>query len=237
MPGGIFSDELTWEILPLIDEPLETESAAVAADQPQSGRRSFSPLGTASEDIAGTDTASHTLTAAEHLPAGTSKQGPLRVDLRRLVVVRRAAAVGAELPISLCLAGGSSRPKCMDRLHFASGACWRKSLICIRPVDRHAGRGLDGSTHAPLISLADRLPSNHLGHQILGASINPFHANPQSRTRLRRRLDRRASIWVSKALSCRRTLQAMRASLLANATASLFLWSRSAAVLSHAPKL
>ena len=25
MPGGIFSDELTWEILPLIDEPLETE--------------------------------------------------------------------------------------------------------------------------------------------------------------------------------------------------------------------
>jgi hypothetical protein len=114
MPGGIFSDELTWEILPLIDEPLETESAAVAADQPQSGRPSFSPLGTASEDIAGTDTASHTLTAAEHLPAGTSKQGPLRVDLRRLVVVRRGAGIGAELPISLCLAGGSSCPKCMD---------------------------------------------------------------------------------------------------------------------------
>ena len=39
--------------------------------------------------------------------------------------------------------------------------CCRKSLICIRPVDRHAGRGLDGSTHAPLISLADRPPSGH----------------------------------------------------------------------------
>jgi hypothetical protein len=35
-------------------------------------------------------------------------------------------------------------------------ACCRKSLICIRPVDRYAGRGLDRNTHAPLISLADR---------------------------------------------------------------------------------
>ena len=32
----------------------------------------------------------------------------------------------------------------------------RKSLICIRPVDRRVGRGLDGNTHAPLISLAER---------------------------------------------------------------------------------
>ena len=30
-----------------------------------------------------------------------------------------------------------------------------------------AGRGLDGNTHAPLVSLADRLASNHLGHQTL----------------------------------------------------------------------
>jgi hypothetical protein len=52
----------------------------------------------------------------------------------------------------------------------------RKPLLCIRPVDRHAGRGLDGSTHASLISLADRSEVNHLGHQILDASINPFHA-------------------------------------------------------------
>jgi hypothetical protein len=37
----------------------------------------------------------------------------------------------------------------------------RKSLICIRPVDRLAGRGLDGNTHASLVSLADRLASNH----------------------------------------------------------------------------
>jgi hypothetical protein len=59
--------------------------------------------------------------------------------------------------------------------------CCRKSLICIRPVDRRAGRGLDGNTHAPLISLADRLSSSHSGHQIQGASIDPFHAAPQSR--------------------------------------------------------
>src|SRR5437764_11891006 len=45
------------------------------------------------------------------------------------------------------------------------------------------------------------------------------------------------SRWVSKALSWRRTLQAMRASLLIKATASLFLCNRSDAVLSHAPKL
>ena len=58
-------------------------------------------------------------------------------------------------------------------------------------VDRRAGRGLDGNTHAPLISLADRLSSSHSGHQIQGASIDPFHAAPQSRTRSRRRLNRR----------------------------------------------
>ena len=65
--------------------------------------------------------------------------------------------------------------------------CCRKSLICIRPGDRLAGRGLDGSTHAPLISLPAKLPGSRLGHQIQGASINPFHAVSQSRTRLRRR--------------------------------------------------
>ena len=70
-------------------------------------------------------------------------------------------------------------------------ACSRKSLICIRPVDRRAGRGLDGNTHAPLISLAERPPSGHLGHQIQGAFIDPFHAVPQSRTGRRPRLDRR----------------------------------------------
>ena len=63
--------------------------------------------------------------------------------------------------------------------------CCRKSLICIRPGDRLAGRGLDGSTHAPLISLPARLPGSRLGHQIRDASINPFHATPQSRTRFR----------------------------------------------------
>ena len=65
-------------------------------------------------------------------------------------------------------------------------ACGRKSLICIRPVARLAGRGLDGNTHAPLISLRDRLLTSHQGHQIQGASIDPFHAGPQSRIRSRR---------------------------------------------------
>jgi len=47
-------------------------------------------------------------------------------------------------------AEGRFCPECMDRLPFATEGCCRKSLICIRPVDRLAGRGLDGNTHAPL---------------------------------------------------------------------------------------
>ena len=80
----------------------------------------------------------------------------------------------------------------MDRLRFAREILrgLRKSLICIRPVARRAGRGLDGNTHAPLISLPERPPSSHLGHQIQGASIDPFHAVPQSRTWSRWRLYR-----------------------------------------------
>jgi hypothetical protein len=43
------------------------------------------------------------------------------------------------------------RPFCMYRLLFAIDilARSRKSLICIRPVDRHAGRGHIGVTLAP----------------------------------------------------------------------------------------
>jgi len=55
----------------------------------------------------------------------------------------------------------------MDRLLIARefSAGLRKSLICIRPVDRLAGRGLDGNTRAPLVSLVERSPGDHLGHQ------------------------------------------------------------------------
>src|SRR6516165_3378962 len=89
-----------------------------------------------------------------------------------------------------------------------------------------------------LISLAGRLSSNRSVHQIQGASIDPFHAAPQSRTRLRwRLLDRRDLDIGIEAWSPRCTLEAMRASLLANATASLFLCNRSDAELSHGPKL
>ena len=44
-------------------------------------------------------------------------------------------------------------------------------LIGTRAVASH-----DGNTHAPLISLADRSSSDHLGYQTLGAFLGPFHA-------------------------------------------------------------
>lgn len=75
----------------------------------------------------------------------------------------------------------SKQPKltrCMDRLRLASGILqdigsrgYVSGLF-----DRLAGRGHDGNTHAPLVSLADRLAGNHLGHQTSGALLDPFHA-------------------------------------------------------------
>ncbi|MDP1909131.1 MAG: hypothetical protein Q8K85_12585 [Hyphomicrobium sp.] len=52
----------------------------------------------------------------------------------------------------------------MDRLLIASefGPGPRKLLIRIRPVDRLARRGLDGTTRAPFLSLADWSPGDHL---------------------------------------------------------------------------
>ncbi len=51
--------------------------------------------------------------------------------------------------------------QCMDRLHFAREILLDVGNRSYVPglFDRLAGRGLDGSTHAPLVSLADRLPS------------------------------------------------------------------------------
>jgi RNA-directed DNA polymerase len=44
-------------------------------------------------------------------------------------------------------------------------------------VDRMLeGENKDGNTHVPLVSLPDRLTSNHLGHQAQGTFIDPFHA-------------------------------------------------------------
>src|SRR5690242_9848774 len=101
---------------------------------------------------------------------------------RRFGRIARMTAIGAEQKLTSETGSFRFCPECMDRLPFASEVAVSDSLICIRPVDRLAGRGLDGSTHAPLISLAARLRSNHSGHQILGAAFNPFHATPQSRT-------------------------------------------------------
>src|SRR5829696_8993020 len=101
------------------------------------------------------------------------------------------------------------------------------SLLCIRPVDRRAGRGLDGNTHAPLASLADKLTGSHLGHQARGALISPFHAGSIANSG--RGVREPAPPWcVSKARPWHSTLQLMRASLLARAVASLFLCRRGA---------
>ena len=89
------------------------------------------------------------------------------------------------------MASGTVAPNVWTGCPSQVRGCCQKSLICIRPVDRRAGRGLDGNTQVPLISSADRLSSSHSGHQIQGASIDPFHAAPQLRTRSRRRLNRR----------------------------------------------
>src|SRR5215813_14201953 len=42
--------------------------------------------------------------------------------------------------------------------------CCRKSLICIRPVDRRVGRGLDGNTHTLFPSLAGSREGNQPLH-------------------------------------------------------------------------
>jgi hypothetical protein len=47
-----------------------------------------------------------------------------------------------------------------NRLLFATEGVLSE-VADMYPVDRLAGRGLDGNTHAPLISLADRPPSGH----------------------------------------------------------------------------
>ena len=66
----------------------------------------------------------------------------------------------------------------MDQLHVAreSLQAFGSRLYVSGLSDRHAGRGHDGNTHAPLISLADRSSSDHLGYQTLGAFLGPFHA-------------------------------------------------------------
>jgi hypothetical protein len=67
----------------------------------------------------------------------------------------------------------------MDRLLFASEACRIAEVAHMYPACLVGSRAvaLMGNTHAPLISLADRLPGNHLGQQIPGAFIDPFHAS------------------------------------------------------------
>lgn len=75
------------------------------------------------------------------------------------------------------------RPKCMCLLLFAieNLARFRKSLICIRPVDRLAGRGLMGlRTRRGLISR--KVDDDHLGRQALGAYFLRSMLSSLSRT-------------------------------------------------------
>lgn len=82
--------------------------------------------------------------------------------LRPLRGLRRTSPVESDSERSARVGGtAQSAPNVWTGCFSQLRACGRKSLICIRPVDRHAGRGLDGNTHAPLISLADRLPCSH----------------------------------------------------------------------------
>jgi len=73
-----------------------------------------------------------------------------------------------------------------------------------------------------VVSLADRLTSNHLGHQTLDAIIDPFHAFSLARTPMRglAQIAMASRRLMSKVFSLRRMLQAIRASLLARAVAS-----------------
>src|SRR6516162_543503 len=78
--------------------------------------------------------------------------------------INATAGNGALLPLAPGATFGRSCPECMDVWTGCLSqlrACCRKSLICIRPVARLAGRGLDGNTHALLISLAARPPGGH----------------------------------------------------------------------------
>ena len=69
-----------------------------------------------------------------------------------------------------------------------SDYAWGAEVAESGVFDRLAGGGLDGNTHASLVSLADRLASNHLRHQTLDAFVDPFRAFSRSRTRVRRQV-------------------------------------------------
>ena len=130
----------------------------------------------------------------------------------------------------------------MYRLLFARDffACRWKSLICIRPIDRHAGRALLGlRSHRDLIS--GRVHIDRLGRQILGAYF-PFHAFSLSRTPLRSwvlssntNYDRIS--WRVKRPFVFEDTPGHPGQLIAKATANLLRCIRSDARVSHSPKL
>ena len=67
--------------------------------------------------------------------------------------------IGSNPDVSSGCASGQFVTLCMDRLLIASEILqdFGSRSYVSGLFDRLAGRGLDGSTHAPLVSLADRL--------------------------------------------------------------------------------
>lgn len=90
-------------------------------------------------------------------------------------------------------------------------------------LDRHAGRGLDGNRRALLISSADRLAGNRLGHRIwMRFMVRSIHSSRVANCvypcdRIAVSVDP-----ASKVRPFSGTLRAIRASLLARSAASLF---------------
>jgi hypothetical protein len=65
----------------------------------------------------------------------------------------------------------------------------RRSLPALEPTRSSLraimNEAMRGNPSAGRFRRRARLPSSRVGHQIQGASVNPFHATPQSRTRLK----------------------------------------------------
>jgi hypothetical protein len=107
----------------------------------------------------------------------------------------------------------------------------QKSLLGLRAA------ALMGVRTHRLISLSDRLTSSPMGHQIQGASIDPFHADPQSRTRSRWWLDRRnLDVGVESLVVAQHTPGYTR-EFVGQCDGEFVPCNRSEAAVSHAPKL
>lgn len=129
----------------------------------------------------------------------------------------------------------------MYRLLYANDffACSRKSCICVRPVNRGAGRGLVGlGSHRDLNS--GQVGVDHKGGQTLGAQFfccivsiyrELLWVDPAQMPMAT------SSLGASNTVLCFRILQPVCVSLLARSTATLFRCIHSETRPNHSPKL